>query len=377
MKIRRSLWLVFAPVAVLSLFAPSASANNPIVIEPTDFWFDYAEPTQFIAQTYMSDGYPSDPMLWLYDEQNNLLAQNDDSFGLQSYISYAVPAGRYRLRAGICCGDPNAWRTNGGWNLQYELGFNGVGQTSTTTSTSTTTTTTSTTTTTTTTTTTLPATTTTQTPTTTTSEPAVYTSTTTQPPVTTSAVPSTTSTTTSTTTLAPTSTTTTIATSTETTTPTTVPATEQLATILDNVGAVEINAIVNILEMPDISQAEVASAVQQILEQEITSEQATELATSEKVLSSIDAEQASAIFDAIDINNIDITQAAAIVEAVQNAPVAVRAEFEDKIDVFNGKTDTYIPLGSSVNIGVRRVLIVSASFMIAIPAPPPPISRKQ
>jgi len=170
--------------------------------------------------------------------------------------------------------------------------------------------------------------------------------------------------------------TTTIATSTETTTPTTVPATEQLATILDNVGAVEINAIVNILEMPDISQTEVASAVQQILEQEITSEQATELATSEKVLSSIDAEQASAIFDAIDINNIDITQAAAIVEAVQNAPVAVRAEFEDKIDVFNGKTDTYIPIGSSVNIGVRRVLIVSASFMIAIP-PAPPISRKQ
>jgi hypothetical protein len=376
-KIRRSFWLVFAPVAVLSLVAPSASANNPIVTEPTDFWFDYTEPTQFIAQTYMSDGYPSDPMLWLYDEQNNLLAQNDDSVGLQSFISVAVPAGRYRLRAGICCGDPNAWRTNGGWNLQYELGFNGVGQTSTTTtSTTTTTTTTTSTTTTTTTTTTAPTTTTTEAPTTTTtSEPAIYTSTTTQPPVTTSVVPSSTSTTTSTTTLAPTSTTTTTSPP-DVTTPTTLPATEQLATILDNVDVVDINAIVNILEMADISQTEVASAVEKILEQEITSDQATELATSEKVLASVDAAQASEIFDAINIDEVTAQQAAAIVEAVQNAPVEVRAAFEDKIDVFNGKTDTYIPIGSLVNIGVRRVLIVSASFMIAIP-PAPPISRKQ
>ena len=368
---------MFAPVAVLSLVAPSASANNPIVTEPTDFWFDYTEPTQFIAQTYMSDGYPSDPMLWLYDEQNNLLAQNDDSVGLQSFISVAVPAGRYRLRAGICCGDPNAWRTNGGWNLQYELGFNGVGQTSTTTtSTTTTTTTTTSTTTTTTTTTTAPTTTTTEAPTTTTtSEPAIYTSTTTQPPVTTSVVPSSTSTTTSTTTLAPTSTTTTTSPP-DVTTPTTLPATEQLATILDNVDVVDINAIVNILEMADISQTEVASAVEKILEQEITSDQATELATSEKVLASVDAAQASEIFDAINIDEVTAQQAAAIVEAVQNAPVEVRAAFEDKIDVFNGKTDTYIPIGSLVNIGVRRVLIVSASFMIAIP-PAPPISRKQ
>jgi len=382
-KVRRSFWLVFAPVAVLSLFAPSASANNPIVTEPTDFWFDYTEPTQFIAQTYMSDGYSSDPMLWLYDEQNNLLAQNDDSVGLQSFISVAVPAGRYRLRAGVCCGDPNAWRTNGGWNLQYELGFNGVGQTSTTTtevtttSTTTTTTTTTSTTTTTTTTTTAPTTTTTEAPTTTTtSEPAIYTSTTSQPPVTTSVVPSSTSTTTSTTTLAPTPTTTTTTSPPDVTTPTTLPATEQLATILDNVDAVNINAIVNILEMADISQTEVASAVGKILELEITSDQATELATSEKVLASVDAEQASAIFDAINIDEVTAQQAAAIVEAVQNAPVEVRAAFEDKIDVFNGKTDTYIPIGSSVNIGVRRVLIVSASFMIAIP-PAPPISRKQ
>ena len=110
-----------------------AKAENFIITEPTDVWFDYSEPTLFIAQTYMVEGYNSDPHLWFYDEADVLLAANDDSYGLQSYISVEVPAGRYRLRAGICCGDPNAWRTDGSWNLQYELGFNGVGSMQTTT----------------------------------------------------------------------------------------------------------------------------------------------------------------------------------------------------------------------------------------------------
>ena len=62
--------LIYTPIAILAFFAPmtpSASADGNIVVtEPTDFWFTFAEPTQFLAQTYQSDGFESDPQLWLY-----------------------------------------------------------------------------------------------------------------------------------------------------------------------------------------------------------------------------------------------------------------------------------------------------------------------
>ena len=49
-------------------------------------------------------------MFWLYDSNDGLLAANDDHFGLDSYIAYNVQeSGTYRLRTGVCCGDPNRW----------------------------------------------------------------------------------------------------------------------------------------------------------------------------------------------------------------------------------------------------------------------------
>jgi hypothetical protein len=78
-----------------------------------------------------------------------------------------------------------------------------------------------------------------------------------------------------------------------------------------------------------------------------------------------------AVFDAIDIDQLDPATAAAVVAAVQEAPPEVRAAFEQEIDVFSGATDNYIPLGSVVNVATRRVLVVSCAFLIAIPPVPP------
>jgi hypothetical protein len=98
LRFKKGSWILI-PVIILALFASPAKAENLIITEPTDVWFDYSETTQFIAQTYMITGYNSDPMLWLYNEAGTLLYSIDDSIGLQSYISMEVPAGRYRLRA--------------------------------------------------------------------------------------------------------------------------------------------------------------------------------------------------------------------------------------------------------------------------------------
>ena len=373
-RVRVTSCFLWVMLTFLGLYPSSpAKAENPIITEPTDIWFDYAEPTQFVAQTYMITGYNSDPMLWLYDEQGNQLAANDDSFGLQSYISIEVPAGRYRLRAGICCGDPNAWRTNGGWNLQYELGFNGVGSMQTTTTIEQTTTTTSsttipsTTTSTSTTTTTTTTTSTTVLPTTTstTSTTLAPTTTTSVAPTTTSVVSTTTSTVpavvVATTTTTSTSTTSTIVPTTTTVAPTTTEPLQELVQVDP-----EVTALLGAISM--LPQSEVQAAVENIIEEGVSAEEATALATNPEVLQEVTADQATEIFDAVEVSDLSDEQAEQLIEAVQDAPEEVRAAFEDTINVFGGKFNAYVPIGSNINVGQRKVLVAATGVLFAAPA---------
>ena len=114
--------LLLVSVLVIAWFAPSASASTTLSVpEPTDFYFTFEEPSTIKARAYGQDvGY--DTHLWLYDESDNLITQNDDWFGLDSWIEIEVGTGSYRLRAGVCCGDPNAWsywEENNGYTIEF------------------------------------------------------------------------------------------------------------------------------------------------------------------------------------------------------------------------------------------------------------------
>jgi hypothetical protein len=138
----------------------------------------------------------------------------------------------------------------------------------------------------------------------------------------------------------------------------------------------QFTALVDVLESDNTTTEQVVEAVTQIIENGVSEEQAVELATSEKVLESVTAEQADEIFDAVDVGQITEAEGLQIVNAVQEAPKKVRASFEQEINTFDGKTDTYIPLGSVISIGVRRVIVVSTAFMIAVPPIPIPVRRR-
>ena len=59
--------LAILVVMLLSFFDTAVKAEATVIVDhPTDFWFDYSEPTQFVARTYQSGNLPSDPQLWLY-----------------------------------------------------------------------------------------------------------------------------------------------------------------------------------------------------------------------------------------------------------------------------------------------------------------------
>jgi hypothetical protein len=127
--------------------------------------------------------------------------------------------------------------------------------------------------------------------------------------------------------------------------------------------------LVSVLESDSVSEEQVASAVDEIIANEISEEQAVDLATSEKVLQSIDGDQATEIFDAVDISAVTSEEASQLISAVQDAPTEVKEAFETEINVFQGAIDTYVPLGSSISVGERRVVVAVSAVIVVAPAP--------
>ena len=576
MKFRKGFWIYF-PVALFAWISPigvsSANADSFTTTGAEDYFFTLEEPQLFTVRTYAQQ-YGIDSMLWLYDSNNQVLAANDDWFGLDSYISTNLNSGTYRLRTGVCCGDPNRWYgtsyvidvniapsnapttttsttttlpplgMNTPTNLQAVAGFESVSLTwdppqggpgyaeveryavffssnnwqssfaiaSTTTSatvnnlttgvtyqfriradndtlgvysstvetytvsatpvTTTSTTSTTTTTTTSTTTTTEPPTTTTEATTTTSTEPqptttSTSTTSTTVPEPSTTLVENTTSTTTTSTlppapepiVEVPTGTTTTVVeeptpeeTLPEETTTTTEPETttteaspeptyeetttttlepnlepnleplteeeitavvEELTTIeeitpevlsevvgalnSDSITEEQVQAIVdavvdnldtlteitpevldevlNVLESDSVTEEQVQEIVDTILATDVTSDQATQLATSAAVLESITGDQATEVFASIDTGELSGEEAAAIVEALLEAPTEVKEAFEEEINVFEGGFDEYVPTDSTISVGARRVVVAATTVSFILPAPV--VSRRQ
>lgn len=206
------------------------------------------------------------------------------------------------------------------------------------------------------TTTTEPATTTTTEPTTTTSEAPKLTTTTTTPtssPTTTllptpgtEPLPLSTTTSTSTTTTQPPTTTTSPTTSTSSTT--TTPA-DTPPTTMPTTTAPEPTAPVTapeLLPVSDMTPADIAETFSPAALEVLTDEQVSELVAS------------------IDEGTLTDEQAAILSEAMTNAPPNVKTEFETQINVFDGKFDSYIPVGSVVSVSVKRTLVAGAAAVL-------------
>ena len=125
--IAATLWLIFATLAYGIVAGPASGSQNNYVDRTQDFWITLPEQGELHLWTDLCDDTTApwcpgtvDSMLWLYDGTGTLLTANDDSFtehtggySLASTIRISLPAGDYRVRAGVCCGDPTADRFGG------------------------------------------------------------------------------------------------------------------------------------------------------------------------------------------------------------------------------------------------------------------------
>ncbi len=120
-----------------------------------------------------------------------------------------------------------------------------------------------------------------------------------------------------------------------------------------------------VANLDDATDEQIEAVIDAVLANEVSAEEATVLATSSEVLAQITKEQASEVFAVLQLDELSVNEIEQIVDAVQSAPAEVREAFETEINIFDGKTDTYVALGSTISVGARRVLVATTGVLIA------------
>ena len=126
--------------------------------------------------------------------------------------------------------------------------------------------------------------------------------------------------------------------------------------------------------LADSTPEEVQAVVEQILEADLSSDQAEQLVASAEVLTAITGEQAQELFEEIEPAQLSESMASVIADAMNNpdVPNEVKEAFEDTLNIFgNNGFSTYVPLGSNVNVAVRRTIIAGTTILVALPSPAP------
>jgi hypothetical protein len=126
--------------------------------------------------------------------------------------------------------------------------------------------------------------------------------------------------------------------------------------------------------LSEATPEQVAQIVDTILNSEVTSDQAEQLVAAVEVLSAITGEQAQELFQAVEPTQLSESMAAVISDSMNDpsVPVEVKEAFEGTLNIFgNDGFATYVPLGSTVNVAVRRTIIAGTTILVAMPSPAP------
>ena len=87
-------------------------------------------------------------------------------------------------------------------------------------------------------------------------------------------------------------------------------------------------------------------------------------------LETLTEDQITTLVDVIASTDLTDEQAEEIAQALSEAPLEVKEEFEAAINVFGGQFDSYVPAGSTVPVRTRRALVAATAVTFAMPAAP-------
>jgi hypothetical protein len=101
--------------------------------------------------------------------------------------------------------------------------------------------------------------------------------------------------------------------------------------------------------------------------QDLEPEEALAIILVADALQNLTSDEASTVFESLEVSELTEEQAEKLIEAVQDAPDSVRESFEDEVNVFGGKFDEYVPLGSNISVGQRKVLVAASAVLFVAP----------
>lgn len=113
------------------------------------------------------------------------------------------------------------------------------------------------------------------------------------------------------------------------------------------------------LEPEEVTVTQLAAVLDPEVTEKLTDEQVDEVV--EVIAESVDA--------------LSDEELLVLAEVLTNASDAVKSAFQNKINVFSGKFDTYVPTGSVVSVGQRRVLNAVVGTLMAVPVAAAPTKR--
>jgi len=71
----------------------------------------------------------------------------------------------------------------------------------------------------------------------------------------------------------------------------------------------------------------------------------------------------------VDFESFTEEESAGIMEVLSDAPAEVKDVFEEQVNIFgNENFDSYVPTGSTIDVGQRRVLVAAGAAMTAVGA---------
>ena len=100
----------------------------------------------------------------------------------------------------------------------------------------------------------------------------------------------------------------------------------------------------------------------------MTPDQIAEVLTPEN-LATLSSDEVADLVSQISEIPLSDEQAAALAEALSDAPKEVKQAFEEEINVFSGQFDNYVPIGSTIPVGARRVIVAATAVVFTMPTP--------
>lgn len=118
-----------------------------------------------------------------------------------------------------------------------------------------------------------------------------------------------------------------------------------------------------VVDQPEVDEE--STTVDEMFEEELDEESSLFLATNISIMRKLTADQATEVFAAIDLDQLTDDQKEQITAAVQDAPQEVREAFEEEINIYAEGFDSYVAVGSVIDVQSRRTLIATTTLLTA------------